>query len=516
MLIQLDYDKHMPHVAGVLVISVIALSLIIGVISTESGPVFLGGDTFTFMNAAENLIMGRGWIIDTVPARSEQPWGRYASWAPLYPFLMSFGIRAGLSPEDIMRMIMIGGFVILCISTWLIALDITRKPLIAWISAMAVATFPAILGFQFSAMPESLFVGVSLLCAYFLIRYLESNQPRDLLIVSFLLAVLTLLRYPGIVYLAATGAVLMWYRFSQRRWRRLLLELLVLGIAGIPAIGWMARNYVLGFGFTTSLHGYGSWFTQLRSLVIMLLSDWSPRLGVGIQTSMGTWLDSGWSTDQLWLALIAAIVLALVFGIVVIRRFGRNSFGATFCSWPPGMTVLAAFFLSHFIFMSYYQLVTRPFTFESRHFTVSYPFALLLLICIGHNWSRYYRTKPVLRMLPLVLLLVYLPGQIAYTANFVQTARSGVEYVHMWKNSPTGAYVRTIITDDDILYSSAGTLMWYLTRHPTRFLGFGFPTGEGPCNTLPKPMNNGQMVFGLLKWGDWDPVQEQVRREFEQ
>lgn len=474
----------------------VGLSIAVGLAMTQYGPV-LYGDTFTFINVAQNMINGRGWVTDVVSAGSFLPWQYFTDWAPLYPLLLAAGLHLGLEAELSLRLLAVIGYALLTIIVWLSTLYISQARWAAAIAAVVVMTFPAVMNLQPIGMPELLFMAASLASAYALIRHLARRRPTavSLLSVSACLLVTTLLRYPGLVYLLTTLFIVSYYRVRRGQGRWLPAELTTIALAGVPVLLWLLRGRSLGVGLgAPQLHNNGTWLSQLHSIAVMLIRDWSPQLGLGGQRAL-----SGLVT-QAPLIIPAAMVLVLLLGAALLWRY-RGSLAILWSDvWSRGVGILIAFFVAHTLFMTYYQVVSRPFTFEERHFWVTYPFLLVTIVCLAAAW--WQKTQPtMLKLFPLLLLLIYFPAQVVHSVSGVQTVSQGLPWQVAWRESPTCAVVRNIVRNDDLLYSSAGTLMWYCTQYPTRFLAFAFPPGgETPCSNLPQPVHGGRQVFGLLKW----------------
>jgi hypothetical protein len=169
------------------------------------------------------------------------------------------------------------------------------------------------------------------------------KHPRPLPrlgLVTALFAILMLSRYTGVIIFAAIGLWWVWWRVYQQRVRRLVVELPIMALAGVPFALWLARNILLaeevaGRHFTQSttsfLEGIVPVMWQMHTLLLPAIRPLYEIRDAGASFGAFTGLLT-------FLHVVIVLPLLLLLAMRLWRQHQRDQPGYT----PPRSPILLA------------------------------------------------------------------------------------------------------------------------------------------------------------------------------
>jgi len=191
----------------------------------------VSNDGVTYLSVARSLAAGRGLVrFDGATAEA---------WPPLYPWLLSLGVRAGLEPSDAARALgAVSAALAVAALVALLSRATRSRAWAAWGGLLAFAS-PVLWRTFASAWSESLFVAL-VMTAFWLVGRRREWELRDILLLGAVAGASCLTRWIGV---ALVGALALWLLGApaapRERWRRTAI------FAGTAALGpalWGLRN----------------------------------------------------------------------------------------------------------------------------------------------------------------------------------------------------------------------------------------------------------------------------------
>jgi len=271
-------------------------------------------DSVTYLSAAQNLATGHGLVrFDGWP---------YAAWPPLYPWLVSLGVRAGLDFTDAARVVGAASFGITLAALAGILGRIRGGVVWAVFGLVFVFCSSRLLATFATAWSEVPFIALVTLACYLADRFHPAPRKRDLLLLGLVAGACSATRYVGLALVAALGIWLL--TTSGSLWRR---GGRVLGFSLTAALApglWMLHIYLtIGQIIGNRPEGYAGLTRNLREY----LSNIAVYLRVESPDSVGMAIAA--------LVLVGAPATAL---LIWLRRRKRGGI-------PPSVAVSALFIL---------------------------------------------------------------------------------------------------------------------------------------------------------------------------
>ena len=271
-------------------------------------------DSVTYLSVARNLATGQGFV-------RFDGWV-YTAWPPLYPWLISLGVWAGLDVADAARVVGAGSFGITLAA--LAGILGRRRGGVGWAVCGLVLVFYALplLNTFATAWSEAPFIALVTLACYLADRFHPALRKRDLLVLGLVAGACSVTRYVGAALVVALGLWLL--TISGSFWQR-VVRVLGFGLTASLAPGlWIFHTYlVTGRVFGNRPEGYAGLARNLREY----LSNVSSYLRVESFESVGMALAA--------LVLVGAPATALLIGLWRRKRGGVL----------PSVTVSALFIL---------------------------------------------------------------------------------------------------------------------------------------------------------------------------
>ncbi|HEX9443313.1 MAG TPA: glycosyltransferase family 39 protein, partial [Candidatus Binatia bacterium] len=157
-------------------------------------------DAVVYLDAAAHLARGEGYTGFKIGAPEPGPVVHYP---PLYPFVLSLGVRLGLAPPEAARFL---GAALFAANTLLIGLVVFRatgSTKSSFLGAFLAATSIALIEIHSAAWSEPLFLFLALTGLFLTGAALEKNDWRALVPGALALGGAWLTRYVGAVLVAA-------------------------------------------------------------------------------------------------------------------------------------------------------------------------------------------------------------------------------------------------------------------------------------------------------------------------
>ncbi len=394
--------------------------LFIRTVTSRYGP-GVTGDSVDYLSVADNLKNHRSFV--------DYTGGIYLNWPPLYPVLLAlsswffrsstFEVGGWINAIVFGLLVVLGGLLFYQLFPW------KRRWFLA--GALLVLTATPLLRLAANIASDPLFIMLVLSYALIGTKYLQTRTWQTLLGLALVSGVSALVRWNGIMLVAAT--VILTLIAERKDWRRAVLRTFSAGvIAGLPIALWvLGRNYRL-YG---TLIGYGN-LNQLKYIDDNLL-DAAHKM-------------THWLLPNLVTRVISPLILVGIFLIVSIllnrkadwQSYARQLFSSKNRPW----IVLVAFYFPFVLITSIAPDHTT--VFDDRYYAPLYIFLLLFLIFTVYELvlkplDRWRPTRMFGTKLSEIALIVILLGWMVYplyqTAEYAYRAISHGEPSYNFYNT---------------------------------------------------------------------------------
>ncbi|MFV2044044.1 MAG: glycosyltransferase family 39 protein [Anaerolineales bacterium] len=279
--------------------------------ATPSG-MGLGGDSYSYVTAADNLAAGMGFgrlngYGELVPI---------THYPPFYPTAMAGLQILGVDKLASARWVNLVAFTALVFLAGVILRRETGSNYPAFAGGALLATSTVVFDVSVWAMTETLYIALGLAGLLVLSLYLERSNRWLLLLAAGLVGLGFLTRYVGIALVGMAFVALLVQRASWRR--RLVDGVLLLAVGVLPVVLWWIRNATLTGNFANRrIIWHPITFDHLRSLVLHFVEWFVPSefIGGGIYAAVLLLLLG---------ALVGAVLLRMRAAERLSRRFRRD------------------------------------------------------------------------------------------------------------------------------------------------------------------------------------------------
>ena len=279
--------------------------------ATPSG-MGLGGDSYSYVTAADNLAAGIGFgrlngYGELVPT---------THYPPFYPTAMAGLQILGVDKLESARWVNLVAFTALVFFAGFILRRETGSNYPAFAGAAILATSTVVFNVSVWAMTETLYIALGLAGILALSLYLERTNRRLLLLAAVIISLGFLTRYVGI---ALVGTALVALLGQKAGWRRRLGDgVLLLAVGLLPVVLWWIRNASLTGNFANRrIIWHPVTFDHLRSLTLHFVEWFVPS-----EFIRGGIYAAGWLL--LLGALAGAILLRMRAAGKLTHRFRRG------------------------------------------------------------------------------------------------------------------------------------------------------------------------------------------------
>lgn len=437
---------------GIVIIAIIGAAVQLHLTKPGMG---ISGDSVHYLQGAENLAMGRGYVLHIAEGESVPITG----FEPAYSTLIASGIRLGSTPENAARTLNLVLFCLSIILTGWITYQITGKVFPALLCSTFLVMAPNIMSIFAWVMSEPLFI--VLLSAILLTFYEYIQKPTQWK--AFLIGILSTLmmttRLAGAVFLpplAVTMLILQKQKFGQR-----IRDVLIFGFTAVLApAAFLVRNHLVASSATPS---------QGESLARFSLDYWEI-----IGSEVSSWFK--WHAffnleHQRFNALFATLGFILVLFIAWLvlpkilptRKQPRTMMIILFVSLP--IYILAI--ILNTIILTPEQTISGL----SRYMI---PVYILLLILICTLLSIYWK-RPML-FPKIVILFMCLVGLQTYFEEFTSILEAQPRLYRQYtdRNADCGDDIRAIVNTNPerTFYTNNCEYFFFTTGQRCRYLPF--------------------------------------------
>lgn len=487
------------------IVCAIATALILH--ATRSGP-GITPDSTTYLNMADNIRLGRGFVIDVAgpfDLDAQQP---VTVFSPGYPLLITLLLQLGASSVAAARIASALSFGLLLVASYGCGRLVSGR-LAAIMSTVVIATLTPLFGWSTFAVSDSLFLPLSMLsltCIVLWSRTAHDKRPRLILFVGSIVTGLAILtRYAGIVWL---GAGILAVLLVKRK--ELKTSLGSAALFALPAMAltlpWSIRNRMLtGYfsGLDRSPDTQPVIDTNFQSFVETLAEDLLPSYHIGIRGAL---------SDNIMLAtvlVVAAFGTLLLIAVSLRNRYLTWDITSRLSDmvgnsklWIPALYVA-----SYLTFLLLFSRLGRIPPYDwSRYLAPSYPMIIILLFGLLDGFGRAalsaqsINLSRALVVVPALMLII--PNSIE-TTGFANTASSGqVLSSKVWRENQGLAVMDSLLDQGDIVYSDKPYAVMHYLQRPARYLPYADDTASISRLVHERPVKEQGTVYVLFFKGE--------------
>ncbi len=431
-----------------------ALSSLIGVIlilaSTSRYGIGLTSDSVGYIAVARNLIAGNGVINYDGTYHVSQP--------PFYPALLAImGYTFGTDPFLVARLVNASIFGFIIYLSAIIVFRYTHSLLLTIIILGMILFKNPLIDVSIMAWSEPLFICLILLFFLCAEAYLVKKSIPLLILLSGIVALISLTRYIGITLIATGGlAILLLCRIS---FKEKILHLFLFGfISVIPMGGWIFRNYV-----------FSGTFTGERVPSVVPIFDNMSSVLYGIYS----WLFPG-NILQYRFVLTSVHLVVLILGCVAIgyvwKFTSRKERLNVLKNAVPQVGTIAIFVIVYLIFLIISATVIAQ-EIDNRLLSPLYIPVMVLVLFFVQKWTelmeKYISKRKVYQVLIAFTVIILLYSLIFIVSETKIRMTQGVTgYTSdIWQKSETIQYLQNHTLESNYpIYSNAPDVLYILAN----------------------------------------------------
>jgi 4-amino-4-deoxy-L-arabinose transferase-like glycosyltransferase len=470
-----------PRRYRTLLLALALLGSLLVLLTTARG-VGLSPDSATYIDVARNLLHGRGLQIG-YEAAAVRPLTQYP---PLYPVLLAAGGLVDADPQVAARYLNVAFFAALILLVAGAAYRRTASFRIAAAAALFTLASVDLIHVHSVALAEAPFLLAGLLSLVLVSAYLEDSQPRWLAAAAVAAACSCLARYPGVAFVAAGVAGLLWFR--RETLRRGAVEALVFAVVGsLPVAVWLARNLAIAHNVSSNVASAGTIVNPLR---------WS-GVGSGLAT-IAYWALPSPAPDAVRFGVLGLLVVSVI-GLGIFARAESRRGGAPDATpHLPALSALLLLFAAIYLPLLVVSRLTISQGFLDRRFLA--PIYVALVLCLADlagRWSRPLRAAPALRSAAVTtvvaLAVIYCASAAGWT---LRGYVNGLGYAaRSWTDSALMARVRELPPEATI-YTNAADAVYLLAGRSSFWLSsLDALSPVAGASMLPQRDGRGVIVF---------------------
>lgn len=241
----------------------------------------VSGDSVHYAMGAESILTGKGYARLSGGGEVRPITG----FPPFYSLVLAV---VGLSKVDLFEGARILNAILFGISIFLTSLLIFRFTKSLWASLIGSAfilTSLSLVEIHGMVMTEPLFIFLTLLAIFSLVKYLDTQKIHLLVLSGVMVSLSVLTRYVGLSLLGAGGLSIL--LLSRTHWRRRLLDCVIFGgLTILPLYVWLRRNATIdGTAVNRELIYHPMQATLVRVFLAEVLSWFAPRI-LGLPRSL--------------------------------------------------------------------------------------------------------------------------------------------------------------------------------------------------------------------------------------
>jgi hypothetical protein len=449
--------RHWKLVIAVLVLALAGAGIV--VVSTAKYGAGLSSDSVFYLDAARNLVSGRGFVLhDGSPL---------VVWPPLYSMLLALiGLVTGLGPAVFAHLVNAALFaVVICLSAPLFLVERGRPAIYGLLGLCAVPLSLAMPPIYVMALSDCLFTTFVLLYLVSAQRYWDSGGVLSLAVMTVSMALACLTRYLGLALVPA--GVLSIVLASRVSFRTRIMRAVSFAALSLAPLGlWLLHVHRQG-GVLLTPPGNRS------------ESSFAANVAHCVTSSLRTicsWYLPGRPEFIFGVGLVVAVAAIIFSHSATARSRIANSVRAILSDFLPSVLLSVTY-----VFLLVPVVASAQISFiEERYLSPVYiPVTLILFELFVRLFSP---TSPIpnarARRGLVVVMVLWLCFPLAkVTRSTLDCFRNGAGgYSHKeWRESGTVAYAKQMLStnDDALVYSNGPDALWALagvsaTFTPTR------------------------------------------------
>ena len=436
----------------VLILAIAAFAVYAHFSLTEEG-MGISGDSVHYMNSAQNLAEGNGYV-RTI---SEGDPIVMTGFPPVYPVTLLPGIWTGIGIETFARYenaFLL--FLTLILSGWLVYQSTEKVMPAVWVTAM-IAMAPPILSIYAWVMTEPLFNVLFLLELLLLIRLFKQPKTRLALLIGLIAGVATLTRLAGIAFVPVFALGVLLFQKSDFK-KRLSNAFLLALTALLPVAAFFIRNNLVATqvsesrGFTVAKFTRDYWEVLGNEMISWF--KWKEYFKLPYQRFNALFITLG------------VILLLIIFWLIFRKELSKTGKGdSIIILLLISIPVYLALIILNTIFLTPVQ--TTPGL--SRYMI---PLLIILFIALGKILHDYWQASPFIARIMLLFILVL--GFKFYLQDTIDFVESPGDFFHQYtdlKNdcgSEVNSYLQTL-PDADFITNNC-EYFYFMTGIPCNYL----------------------------------------------
>jgi len=436
----------------VIILLIAALAVFGQLTLTEVG-MGISGDSIHYMNAAQNLAEGNGYV-RTISAGDPVV---MTGFPPVYPVSLLPGVWTGIGIETFARYentILL--FLTLVISGWLVYRSTEKVLPAVWVTAM-IALAPPILSIYAWIMSEPLFNALFLLELLLLTRLFIRPKTWFAVLIGLLAGVATLTRLAGIAFIPvfALGVLL----FQKTDFKKRLSNAFLLTLTGLlPVAAFFIRNNLVATqvsesrGFTIAKFAGEYWEILGNELVSWF--KWKKYFNLPYQRFNALFITLG------------VIFLLILFWLIFRKKLSKTGkIDSIILLLLISIPAYLALIILNTIFLTPVQTISGL----SRYMI---PLLIILFIVLGKVLHDYWQVSPfIARIMLLFILALGFNFYLQDTTDFVESPSDFFHQYTDMKNdcgSEVDAFLQTL-PDAEFITNNC-EYFYFMTGIPCNYL----------------------------------------------
>ncbi len=278
----------------------LALGVIAAVMVIKSTSLYgpgISSDSMHYISTAEHLREGKGyynWL--------EEP---YTHWPPLFPTLLGFMGLMGIETVQGARYLNTVSFGLIVFLSGVVLAQRLKSRLLILFGATTVLLLPAMLRINVYAWTDPLFVIFVVLFALSIVKFLETNKLKFIMLAGVWTALACLQRYAGLPIIMAGTALILLYAQKCSIIGRFKYSVIFGTLSFAPVGVWLVRNRMVASTFAAKyrLHLDTTLYQEL----------------VKTADSLTPWFVTAKISLTARLVIVAVLILLLVAAVVLKR-----------------------------------------------------------------------------------------------------------------------------------------------------------------------------------------------------
>ncbi|OGO26519.1 MAG: hypothetical protein A2136_10570 [Chloroflexi bacterium RBG_16_54_11] len=421
---------------------------------TRQGP-GVTGDSVYYEMGARNLLSGNGY------SRYSGGWEPVpiTGFPPVFSLLLAGAGLLGGNLFAVARTINIFLFGANILLAGFLTLRFTRAIAPAVIAALLVMVSESMIHYHAWVMTEGLFIFLTLLSIFTLVRYFETDRSLFLIVTALLMSVSILTRYVGLASVGMAGLAIL--LFSRLGWVKRLLHAILLGVVSLaPFILWLYRNSAVS---NSLVNRQIAFHFMSRELVLGFISEavswFAPRI-----LHLPRLLDAS-------LFLIFMLLVPALFLLTEIRR-GQLRKGSSWQAFQILPWLLLLFIPTYAILLVINTTVLDASTSIAATRRYLLPiFVVVAIMLTGMIYRLVENKTSAVKIIPLVIALLFLGFSFAETLSYLRSPVKNLGYTDTklaWTNVVSAI---DNIDASHLFISDNVELFYYLAGRPA----YAFP-----------------------------------------